>query len=103
MVRIPDDQRLEIRLPDGAANPYLLQAAVLAAGLDGIERQLDPGPCSQANLHSDPPPWPGRGPLPDSLDSALEQFEADTTLRQSLGEQFCKAYLRLMHRGERDN
>ncbi|MEX0588959.1 MAG: type III glutamate--ammonia ligase, partial [Cyanobium sp.] len=40
MVRIPDDQRLELRLPDGAAHPYLLQAAVLAAGLDGIERQL---------------------------------------------------------------
>ena len=40
MVRLPDDQRLELRLPDSAANPYLLPAAVLAAGLDGLERQL---------------------------------------------------------------
>ena len=43
LVRIPDGQRLELRLPDGAANPYLLQAAVLAAGLDGVERQLEIG------------------------------------------------------------
>ncbi|MFM7314579.1 MAG: type III glutamate--ammonia ligase [Cyanobium sp.] len=102
MVRIPDDQRLEIRLPDGAANPYLLQAAVLAAGLDGIERQLDPGPCSQANLHSDPPPWEGRGPLPESLEEALNQFEDDGRLQAALGESFSASYLKLMRSDQRD-
>src|SRR2546430_4663690 len=43
MIRIPDAGRFELRLPDGAANPYLLQAAMLAAGLDGIKHQRDPG------------------------------------------------------------
>jgi glutamine synthetase len=56
MVRIPDDQRLELRLPDGAAHPYLLQAAVLAAGLDGIERRLDPGPRQDNDNYAAPLP-----------------------------------------------
>jgi glutamine synthetase len=43
MIRIPDADRFELRLADGAANPYLLPAAIIAAGLDGIDRQLDPG------------------------------------------------------------
>lgn len=94
MVRLPDDQRLELRLPDGAANPYLLQAAVLAAGLDGVERQLDPGPCSEADLHSGPPPTPLPS-LPSCLGDALDHLEADTILRQALGEPFCQSYLAL--------
>ncbi|HIA76697.1 MAG TPA: type III glutamate--ammonia ligase, partial [Gammaproteobacteria bacterium] len=43
MVRIPDKGRFELRLMDGAANPYLLQAGILAAGLDGVESERDPG------------------------------------------------------------
>jgi len=97
MVRIPDAHRLELRLPDGAANPYLLQAAVLAAGLDGLERQLDPGPISLANLHSGPPETPLPS-LPASLEEALQHLEADTILRQALGEPFCQAYLTLKRR-----
>jgi glutamine synthetase type III len=93
MVRVPDDQRLELRLPDGDANPYLLQAAVLAAGLDGLDRQLDPGPCSLADLHQDRP-TDGR-PLPGSLSQALEALAADAVLRDALGESFCGAYERL--------
>jgi glutamine synthetase type III len=92
MVRLPDDQRLELRLSDGDANPYLLQAAALAAGLDGIERQLDPGPRSDANLYTDPPMGSAARALPASLPAALEAFSADTVLRQALGEPFCQAY-----------
>ncbi|MCT0209443.1 MAG: type III glutamate--ammonia ligase [Cyanobium sp.] len=91
MVRIPDDQRLELRLADGAANPYLLPAAVLAAGLDGIERNLDPGPREDANAYTDPPIGRAR-PLPGSVEEALEAFAADRVLRQALGEPFCQAY-----------
>lgn len=95
MVRIPDGQRLELRLADGAANPYLLQAAVLAAGLDGIERQLDPGPRSALNLQVEPPP-PGTAALPANLEAALEAFAADTVLQAALGEPFCRAYRELI-------
>jgi glutamine synthetase len=101
MVRIPDQQRLEIRLPDGAANPYLLQAGVLAAGLDGIERGLDPGPRSEANLHAELPD--DLRPLPANLSEALEHFEADIPLRQALGEPFCQAYLSLRWRETAQN
>lgn len=93
MVRVPDDQRLELRLPDGDANPYLLQAAVLAAGLDGLDRQLDPGPCSRADLHQEPPQ--DGLPLPASLPEALEALAADAVLRDGLGEAFCRSYERL--------
>ena len=99
MVRIPDDQRLELRLADSAANPYLLPAAVLAAGLDGLERQLDPGLRNDANLYTDPPAPGTATRLPASLKEALAAFAADTVLRDALGESFCQAYesLRRQH------
>ncbi len=103
MVRIPDDQRLELRLADSAANPYLLPAAVLAAGLDGIERDLDPGPRSDANTYTDPPTGEAAKPLPRSLKEALAAFAADSVLRAALGETFCRAYENLRGRqGIRD-
>ena len=98
MARIPDNQRLELRLPDGSAHPYLLQAAILAAGLDGIERQLDPGPRHDNDNYAQP-----LGPdqcqrLPADLGEALTAFAADTALRQGLGEEFCQSYERLRRR-----
>jgi glutamine synthetase type III len=98
MVRIPDDQRLELRLPDGAAHPYLLQAAILAAGLDGIERQLDPGPRSDNDNYAKPLEPGSCGRLPVNLGEALDAFKADSALRQALGEEFCQAYEKLRRR-----
>ena len=98
MVRIPDDQRLELRLPDGAAHPYLLQAAILAAGLNGIERQLDPGPRHDNDNYAAPLAADACGRLPASLGEALDAFTADTALRQTLGEPFCRAYETLRRR-----
>jgi glutamine synthetase len=98
MVRIPDHQRLELRLSDGAANPYLLPAAVLAAGLDGIERRLDPGPRSDANTYTDPPGPEQARPLPATQAEALAAFAADAVLREALGEEFCRAYESLRRR-----
>ena len=43
MVRVPGPGRFELRLPDGAANPYLLQAVIIAAGLSGVRGKADPG------------------------------------------------------------
>ena len=53
MVRIPDKGRFELRLMDGAANPYLLQAGILAAGLDGVESERDPGKRLDVNMYTD--------------------------------------------------
>ena len=87
MVRIPHG-RLELRLPDGACNPYLATAGVLAAGLDGIERQLDPGEPRNVNLYE----WSeaqlreaGIGLLPQNLHAALEALQADSVVCSALG------------------
>ena len=100
MIRIPDAGRIELRLGDGAASPYLLQAAVLAAGLDGIERQLDPGRRLDTNAYTHPPSEAEARHLPTSLADALAAFEADTVLSDALGPEFCAAYraLAVRHR-----
>ena len=51
MVRVPDAGRFELRLPDGATNPYLLQAAIITAGLNGVDKKLDPGERSNTNMY----------------------------------------------------
>jgi glutamine synthetase len=76
-VRVPDDQRVELRGGDGSANPYLAIAAALAAGLDGIEQQRDPGTPSGDNGCARPP-------LPRTLLHAVEALEADKTLTATL-------------------
>lgn len=98
MLRLPDDQRIELRLPDGAAHPYLLQAALLAAGLDGIERQLDPGPRHDNDNYAEPLANDQCPRLPADLGEALDAFAADTALRAALGEGFCTAYETLRRR-----
>ena len=53
MIRVPDKGRFEMRLMDGAANPYLMQAGILAAGLDGIKNKRDPGKRLDINMYTD--------------------------------------------------
>ena len=53
MIRIPEPGRFELRLGDGAANPYLLQAGILMAGLDGIENARDPGKRLDVNMYEE--------------------------------------------------
>ena len=73
-VRIPDGNRIELRGGDGSANPYLAAACALAAGLDGIKRELDPG-----DFGTGP-----SGALPITLLAAIEAFEADSVLTATL-------------------
>jgi len=92
MIRVPAPGRVEYRLADGAANPYLLQAGLLAAGLDGIDRRLDPGAPLDRNMYTDAA---GARRLPLNLLDAIRAFGASTTLCESLGQPFAAAYAKL--------
>ena len=88
MLRIPAAGRIEDRTVDGSCNPYLAAAAVLAAGLDGIERELDPGPPAAGNMHETSAAereQMGIETLPANLLDATRELEADEVLRAALG------------------
>jgi glutamine synthetase len=87
MVRIPGG-RLEFRLADGACNPYLAAAVALAAGLDGIEKEIEPGEPHNVNLYnlSDAElKDKGIQTLPQSLKEALDALESDQVIKDALG------------------
>lgn len=87
MVRAPGD-RLELRLPDGSCNPYLATAAVIAAGLDGIERQLSPGEPLNLNVYDLSPEQlaeKGVATLPQSLQEAIDALAQDEVVTGALG------------------
>jgi glutamine synthetase len=94
--------RFEWRLPDASANPYLAIAGLIAAGLEGVERGLDPGPDCNADLFALPLAAVrerGIRLLPQSLAEALDALEADTTLCAALGPLLSEEFIRLK-RGE---
>lgn len=96
-VRVPYG-RLELRLPDGSCNPYLASAAILAAGMDGVDRKLDPGKPINENLYEWSPEKlkrAGIGLLPQNLKEALDAFEKDKVLRAALGEDLAQEFLTL--------
>lgn len=97
MVRIPGG-RIELRLTDSAANPYLATAAVIAAGLDGIERRLDPGEPHNFNHYAlSATELRDRGirVLPQSLHEALAALEQDELFASQLGHDFVREFARL--------
>jgi glutamine synthetase len=97
MVRIPYGH-LELRVPDSSANPYLATAAAIAAGLDGIDRRLDPGEPHNFN-HYDLTPEQlhehGIEVLPQSLPEALDALQQDPLFAHALGADFVKEFTRL--------
>jgi glutamine synthetase len=96
-VRIPYG-RLELRLPDGSMNPYLATAGILAAGLDGIDRKLDPGKPINENLYEWSPEKLRRNGiklLPQNLNEAIDAFEQDKVLRAALGERLSQEFIDL--------
>lgn len=89
MLRVPDSGRVEDRCIDGSANPYLTISAIIAAGLDGIERKLNPGdPCELdlLKLTKEEAKAHGLVPMPMTLWDALEHLERDDVLREGLGK-----------------
>jgi glutamine synthetase len=95
MIRIPDAGRFELRLGDGAANPYAMQAAVLIAGLDGIENKRDPGERLDLDMYAEGDKVKDAKKLPLNLLDALRALEASPILRKGLGEPFISAYIKL--------
>ena len=95
MVRVPAPGRFELRLPDGAANPYLLQAVIIAAGIDGINNRTNPGKRLDIDMYADSQKMKSVKKLPLNLLDALRVFERNKILKLSLGEEFSKAYISL--------
>jgi glutamine synthetase len=95
MIRIPDVDRFELRLPDGATNPYLLQAGIIAGGLDGIANQRQPGRRHDNNMYEHPLPPEVARRLPRNLLDALHALRASKELVAALGAPFIEAFSKL--------
>ena len=95
MVRIPDRGRIEFRLMDGAANPYLMQAGLLAAGLDGIANKRDPGKRLDIDMYAEGDKVRGAKKLPLNLLDALRNLAKNPVLREALGKAQIDSYVKL--------
>ena len=100
MIRIPavkgDSTRIELRSPDSAANPYLMLAVCLMAGLDGIQNRIMPPARVSGNLFEmtvEEREQAGIEKLPSSLWEAIEELEKDTYICDVLGDHLCKKYI----------
>ncbi|MGH2724262.1 MAG: type I glutamate--ammonia ligase [Actinomycetota bacterium] len=104
LVRVPADRpddetacRVEYRAPDPACNPYLVFAVILAAGLDGIERELEPPPEATDNLHQmseEERRATGIASLPDNLHGAVAAMERSDLVAEALGEHVFEWFIR---------
>jgi glutamine synthetase len=95
MVRVPGPGRFELRLPDGAANPYLLQAVIIAAGMAGLAAKADPGPRMDIDMYAEGHKVKDAPKLPLNLLDAVRAFDADGVLKAALGAEFSGAYVKL--------
>ncbi|MGE0483543.1 MAG: type III glutamate--ammonia ligase [Gammaproteobacteria bacterium] len=95
MIRVPDAGRFELRLMDGSTNPYLSQAAVLAAGLDGIAHQRDPGAPTHVNMYVDGHKIKSAPRLPATLYDALRLLEKNKPLQEAWGSEVIDSYIKL--------
>ena len=97
MVRIPYG-RIEVRIGDSSMNPYLATAAIIAAGLDGIDRELTPPEPQSLNFYDltlQQVSELGVDRLPENLDLALTALEQDSLLAEALGERLITSFLKL--------
>jgi glutamine synthetase len=101
LVRVPAKRgmstRCEVRMPDPSCNPYLALAVMLAAGLDGVKRKLDPGPPINKNIFTMSHREKRRlriGQLPANLWEALGELEKDAVVSEALGDHILEHYLR---------
>lgn len=95
MVRVPGPGRFELRLPDGAVNPYLLQAVIIAAGLSGVQTKADPGPRHDIDMYADGHLIKDAPRLPLNLLDAIRAYDADPELKAMMGEEFSKSFMKM--------
>ena len=95
MVRVPGPGRFELRLADGATNPYLLQAVIIAAGLSGVRSKADPGKRYDLDMYAQGHTVRGAPKLPLNMLDALRAYDKDKGLKEAMGKQFSDAYLKL--------
>ena len=95
MIRIPDPGRFELRLMDGSANPYLLQASVLAAGLYGLKNKVDPGKPLDCNMYEDHDKYPDLPKLPDELAQSLNLLKNNKDMNDAFGKDVIESYIKL--------
>ena len=98
MVRVPGPGRFELRLADGATNPYLLQAVIIAAGLSGLASEADPGKRYDIDMYAEGHKVRGAPRLPLNMLDALRAYDKDKALKTALGEEFSSAFLALKTR-----
>ncbi len=95
MVRVPGPGRFELRLADGATNPYLFQAVIIAAGLLGVEDEADPGRRLDIDMYAEGHKVRGAKRLPLNLLDALRELDRDRKLKAALGSECAAAFLKL--------
>lgn len=95
MVRVPGPGRFELRLPDGAANPYLLQAVIIAAGLSGIQSKADPGKRHDIDMYAEGHKVRGAPKLPLNMLDAIREFDKDKELKNKMGDAFSSSYVKM--------
>ena len=95
MIRIPDKGRFELRLMDGSANPYLLQAGIIAAGLEGINKKLNPGKPLHCNMYEDYKKYPKLKKLPNDINQAINMLKNSKSLSNAFGSDVVKSYIKL--------
>ena len=98
MIRVPSNNRIESRLPDGATNPYLMQAAVAGSGLHGVANKTDPGKRYDIDMYAEGHTVTDAPKLPLNMVDAMRLFEESSAVRDILGEELCASYLKLKRR-----
>jgi len=95
MIRIPDPGRFELRLMDGATNPYLLQAGVAAAGIYGLINRIDPGEPLSCNMYTEYKKYPDLKKLPDSIENSLDELNKSKEIKEAFGEDVINSFIKL--------
>ena len=98
MVRVPGPGRFELRLMDGASNPYLLQAGSLMLGLDGVMNKRDPGKRLDINMYTEGHKAGKVKKLPLNLLDSIRIFDTSKVIREGFGNQFVDSYVKLKNK-----